>query len=54
MENGFCGIKYSQVTSDIFSFTLTGDSSALTSLTDAQVEVSDSSCLNDYIVIAGI
>ena len=53
IENGFCGIKYSQVTSDIFSFTLTGDASALTALTKDQVEVSDSSCLNDYIVIAG-
>ena len=28
IENGFCGIKYSQVSSDTFSFTLSDDSSA--------------------------
>ena len=26
IENGFCGIKYGQVTSDTFSFTISGDS----------------------------
>ena len=32
IENGFCGIKYSQVSSDLFSFTLTGDASTITAL----------------------
>ena len=27
IENGFCGIKYSQVSADTFSFTISGDSS---------------------------
>ena len=32
IENGFCGIKYSQVSSDLFSFTLSGDASTITAL----------------------
>ena len=32
IEKGFCGIKYSQVSSDLFSFTLSGDASTITAL----------------------
>ena len=56
IENGFCGIKYSQVTSDVFSFTISEDSSATTIdiLTKKEnVKYSDSECSKDYVLIPG-
>lgn len=54
IANGFCGIKYSQVASDIYSFTLSGDASTLKNLDDTgRVMYSDSKCNNDYLVIPG-
>ena len=55
IENGFCGIKYSQVSADTFSFTISGDSSAaMIDLTKkANVMYSDSNCNTDYVLIPG-
>lgn len=55
IENGFCGIKYGQITSDTFSFTISGDSSAaMLDLTNkANVDYSDTNCNTDYVLIPG-
>ena len=53
IANGFCGIKYSQVASDIYSFTLSGDASTLKKLQTSGVMYSDSKCKKDYLVIPG-
>ena len=55
IENGFCGIKYSQDPSDNFSFTISEDSSNLgAKLTDIQkVKYSDVNCKRDYVLIPG-
>ena len=53
IENGYCGIKYSQVTSEVRSFTLSGDASTINSLQDALVDYSDANCQKDYVVIPG-
>ena len=54
VENGYCGIRYSQVTNDIYSFTVSGDS-AQTSfmLASSEVKYGDTDCRNDYIIIPG-
>eukprot|EP00093_Oithona_nana_P004803 04803.XXX_226673_223125_1 [CDS] Oithona nana genome sequencing. len=53
IANGFCGIKYSQVSSDIYSFTLSGDASNLNQLEKTRVKYSDQNCQQDYLVIPG-
>ena len=55
IEHGFCGIKYGQVTSDQFSFTISGDSSGDTIdiTTTAGVKYSDTICNEDYVLIPG-
>ncbi len=34
VENGYCGISYSQVSTDLYSFTVSGDASPSESTTD--------------------
>ncbi len=54
IENGFCGIKYSQVTSDVNSFTISGDASNIVNLADTnRVKYSDTNCIKDYVVVPG-
>lgn len=53
IANGFCGIKYSQVSSDIYSFTLSGDASNINQLEKTRVKYSDQNCQQDYLVIPG-
>ena len=53
IENGFCGMKYGQVTTEATSFTISGDSSTITATMDALVKYGDQDCAEDYVVIAG-
>ncbi len=41
MESGFCGIRYSQPSSDIFSFTLSLDATTITTGTVSIVAITD-------------
>lgn len=54
VENGYCGIRYSQVSNDIYSFTVSGDTAANNfMLTSPEVKYGDTDCRNDYIIIPG-
>jgi len=54
VENGYCGIRYSQVTNDIYSFTVSGDSAQTNfMLASSEVKYGDTDCRNDYIIIPG-
>ena len=54
MENGYCGIRYSQVSNDIYSFTVSGDSAQTNfMLANSEVKYGDTDCRNDYIIIPG-
>ena len=54
VENGYCGIRYSQVSNDEYSFTVSGDTAANNfMLADNEVKYGDTDCRNDYIIIPG-
>ena len=54
VENGYCGIRYSQVSNDIYSFTVSGDTAQNNfMLADTEVKYGDTDCRNDYIIIPG-
>lgn len=54
VENGYCGIRYSQVSNDIYSFSVSGDTGANNfMLQDSEVKYGDQDCRNDYVIIPG-
>ncbi|XP_023322170.1 uncharacterized protein LOC111696699 [Eurytemora carolleeae] len=56
MSSGYCGIRWSQYPSDSVSFTLSGDSSILTTTSPQKVQdvkYGDTACVYDYVRIPG-